>query len=201
MKIAVTGSSGLVGTALIPSLTTRGHNIVRLVRGTTAPGSGDVAWNPPSGKIDAGGLEGLDAVVHLAGENIAGRRWNAEQKAHILNSRVQGTKLLSETLVKLARPPRATYRRFGNRFLRRSGAPRAHRNSPIRQRLSARSLSKLGNSDRGCRPSRDSRRPLAFRRFTQLPRRRVSQDAHSLQVGARRPNRHWAAVVELACSR
>jgi uncharacterized protein (TIGR01777 family) len=56
--------------------------------------------------IDAGGLEGLDAVVHLAGENIAARRWNAEQKALIRDSRVQGTKLLCETLAKLQRPPR-----------------------------------------------------------------------------------------------
>jgi uncharacterized protein len=104
MKIAVTGSTGLVGSALVPFLTTGGHHVTRIVRtGTT---EADTVWNPGTGQIDAARLEGLDAVVHLAGENIAARRWNAEQKARIRDSRVQGTKLLCETLAKLQRPPR-----------------------------------------------------------------------------------------------
>ena len=104
MKIAITGSTGLVGSALVSFLTTGGHHVTRIVRTTTA--EGDAVWNPVTGQIDADRLEGLDAVVHLAGENIAARRWNAEQKGRIRDSRVQGTKLLCETLAKLQRPPR-----------------------------------------------------------------------------------------------
>ena len=92
MKIAITGSTGLVGSALIPVLAIGGHHVVRIVRSGGAPD--DVVWDPNSGRIDRERLEGLDAVVHLAGENIAARRWNAEQKARIRDSRVLGTKLL-----------------------------------------------------------------------------------------------------------
>ena len=103
MKIAITGSTGLVGSALVPFLNTGGHHITRIVRTSTA--MADAVWDPVAGQIDAARLEGLDAVVHLAGENIAARRWNPEQKARIRRSRVQGTKLLCETLAKLQRPP------------------------------------------------------------------------------------------------
>ena len=106
MKIAITGSTGLVGSALNPFLTTGGHHVVRMVRTGAAASGDDLGWDPNRGTIDARRLEGLDAVVHLAGENIATRRWNAEQKARIRDSRVQGTKLLCETVAKLKRPPR-----------------------------------------------------------------------------------------------
>jgi hypothetical protein len=104
MKLAITGSTGLVGSALVPFLTTAGHHVTRIVR--TRSTEGDAVWNPDAGQIDAAALEGLDAVVHLAGENIAARRWNAEQKSRIRDSRVQGTRLLCETLAKLRQPPR-----------------------------------------------------------------------------------------------
>lgn len=104
MKIAITGSTGLVGSALVPFLTTGGHHVTQIVR--TSKTEADALWNPGTGQIDAARLEGLDAVVHLAGENIAARRWNAEQKARLRDSRVKGTNLLCETLAKLQRPPR-----------------------------------------------------------------------------------------------
>lgn len=104
MKIAITGSTGLVGSALVPFLNTGGHHATRIVRPSTT--EADAVWDPVTGQIDAARLEGLDAVVHLAGENIAARRWNAEQKARIRDSRVQGTRLLCETLAKLRQPPR-----------------------------------------------------------------------------------------------
>jgi uncharacterized protein len=105
MKIAVTGSTGLVGSALVPFLTTGGHQVVRIVRSNGGVTEEAVSWDPSSGRIDASRLEGLDAVVHLAGENIAARRWNAAQKARIRDSRVQGTKLFCETLARLKHPP------------------------------------------------------------------------------------------------
>lgn len=104
MKILVTGASGLVGRALVPLLTAEGHEAARLVR--SAPGAGDVPWDPDAGTLGAEALEGFDGVVHLAGENIASGRWNTEKKRRIRESRVRGTRLLSETLAALKRPPR-----------------------------------------------------------------------------------------------
>ena len=105
MNILVTGSTGLVGSAVVPFLTTGGHRVVRLVRGT-ARGPDEVEWHPQEGIIDAAKLEGLDAVVHLAGENIATSRWSTAKKARIRDSRVIGTRVLSEALAKLSRKPR-----------------------------------------------------------------------------------------------
>lgn len=104
MDIALTGSSGLIGTHLVDVLTGAGHRVLRLVRRT--PASTDEArWDPERGTIDAASLEGLDAVVHLAGEGIGERRWTPEQKARIRSSRVDGTMLLATTLAGLQRPP------------------------------------------------------------------------------------------------
>lgn len=103
MKILVTGSTGLIGSSLIELLRTEGHSAVRLRRGRAD--AGDVLWNPDSGDIELNGLEGADAAVHLAGENIASGRWTAERKQRILDSRVKGTTLLAKSLGKLQRPP------------------------------------------------------------------------------------------------
>ncbi|MBX9693593.1 MAG: TIGR01777 family oxidoreductase [Cyanobacteria bacterium] len=103
MKVLVTGSHGLVGSHLIPFLTSQGHQIVRLVRSHAE--KDDVLWNPSSGDIDRDALEGFDAVVHLAGDNIASGRWTAAKKEEIRASRVEGTKLLCETLATLKKPP------------------------------------------------------------------------------------------------
>lgn len=105
MNILVTGSTGLVGSALVPFLTTGGHHVLRLVRGA-ARRDDEITWNPETGEIDLAKLEGLDAVVHLAGENIASGRWTATKKARIHDSRVNGARLLSEALSKLSRKPR-----------------------------------------------------------------------------------------------
>jgi uncharacterized protein (TIGR01777 family) len=105
MKILVTGASGLIGTALVSSLTSSGHEVTRLVRGQPKPGEKAAHWDPIAGSIDASALEGLDAVVHLAGENIA-ERWTAAKKARIRESRVKGTQLLCETLTRLSSPPK-----------------------------------------------------------------------------------------------
>lgn len=103
MRVAITGSSGLIGTALRRSLEADGHVVVRVVRGAGGPGT--VRWDVDRGEIDAAGLEGLDAVVHLAGEGIATKRWTDDQKRRIKESRTRGTALLSEALASLARKP------------------------------------------------------------------------------------------------
>ena len=105
MKILVSGSHGLVGKALINSLTTDGHEVLRLVRRARAFGAAEVEWHPNEGQIDAQHLEGLDVVVHLAGESIASGRWTDSKKRAIRESRVKGTSLLSEVLAHLSRPP------------------------------------------------------------------------------------------------
>lgn len=105
MKILVSGSHGLVGKALINSLTTDGHEVLRLVRRARTFGALEVEWHPNQGQIDAEHLEGLDVVVHLAGESIASGRWTDDKKRAICESRVKGTSLLSEALARLSRPP------------------------------------------------------------------------------------------------
>jgi len=105
LRIAVTGATGMVGEALCAFLTTGGHRVLRLVRG--APKNGDeVRWDPSGGAWDASPLEGCDAVIHLAGENIAARRWSADHKARVLASRVEGTRSLVAALGRLERKPR-----------------------------------------------------------------------------------------------
>lgn len=105
MKILVTGSTGLVGSALIPSLKAEGHQVVRLVRSEPKDAATEIYWNPEQGTINAAELEGLAAVVHLAGENLAEGRWTDEKKKRIRESRVQGTKLLSEALAQVSAKP------------------------------------------------------------------------------------------------
>ena len=104
MKILVTGATGLVGSALVPFLAGDGHEVARL--GRSAPGAGDIRWDPDAGVLEAAALEGFDGLVHLAGENIASGRWNVEKKRRIKESRVNGTLLLAGTLAGLERPPR-----------------------------------------------------------------------------------------------
>lgn len=103
MRVAITGSTGLLGTALRRALSERGDEVVRVVRNN--PGAGDALWDINAGTIDADALEGVDVVVHLAGEGIGEKKWSDEQKAKIRDSRVRGTALLSETLAALDTKP------------------------------------------------------------------------------------------------
>jgi uncharacterized protein (TIGR01777 family) len=105
MRILVTGASGLLGTALQSFLSTGGHEVIALSRAIRSR-AGVRHWDPESGSIDISVFEGIDAVVHLAGESIASRRWTQHQKRRILESRVRGTKLLCDTIARLRDKPR-----------------------------------------------------------------------------------------------
>jgi hypothetical protein len=103
MRIAITGSRGLIGAAVAADLTAAGHSIVRLVR--SAPHDDEVRWNPAA-PCDLSPLEGIDAAIHLAGENVGAGRWTPARKAAIRASRIEGTRNLVSGLVRLERPPR-----------------------------------------------------------------------------------------------
>jgi len=103
MKVAITGSSGLIGTALRQALVARGDSVTRVVRGN--PSSDDVLWDIEAGEIESAKLEGVDAVVHLAGEGIGESKWSPEQKAKILESRTLGTALIAGAIAGLADKP------------------------------------------------------------------------------------------------
>ncbi len=112
MKIAITGSTGLVGSVLIPFLLTGGHQVIRLVRkarDTNDDGTSSILWGPDQEELNASELEGVDAVINLAGESIAGKRWTDEQKKRIIDSRVKGTGLLARTLSQMKQPPKVFF--------------------------------------------------------------------------------------------
>jgi uncharacterized protein (TIGR01777 family) len=104
MRVAITGSSGLIGSALVQSLEADGHIAVRVVRSGGGPGT--VRWDIDRAEIEAEGLDGLDGVVHLAGEGIGEKRWTDDQKRRIRESRTAGTDLLARALASLpSKPP------------------------------------------------------------------------------------------------
>jgi uncharacterized protein (TIGR01777 family) len=131
MRILVTGSTGLIGTALIALLTTEGHEVGRLVRTPPRRDSEEIPWDPGAGRLDPLVLEGFDGVVHLSGENIGEGRWTAARKQAIVESRIKSTGLLCEALATLHQPPKVLvcasaigyYGDRGDELLREDSAP------------------------------------------------------------------------------
>ena len=105
MRVLVSGSTGLIGSSLVRSLESGGHDVVRLLRPQSRTSANGIMWDPAARSLEPGELEGFDAVVHLSGENIANRRWSAAQMARIKDSRIGSTTLLAETLASLDSPP------------------------------------------------------------------------------------------------
>lgn len=132
MKVLVTGASGLVGSKLVPKLTSDGHEVSRLTR-SDPKGAHDITWNPAARELPKAPLEGLDAVIHLAGENIAGGRWTPKMKERLRSSRIDATRFLCETLSQLQRPPKSLicasaigyYGNRGSEILTESAGPGA----------------------------------------------------------------------------
>ncbi len=106
LRVAITGPSGLIGSNLSAFLRVGGHDAVHLVRRAPEPGSNEIMWTPGTGETDAQALSGIDAIVHLAGENLFSGRWNPRKKETILKSRSESTERLCKTLAKLERPPK-----------------------------------------------------------------------------------------------
>lgn len=131
MRVAITGAGGLIGRQLVSELTAAGGAVVRLVR--RGPGPGQVLWNPQAEQQDLRDLEGVEAVVHLAGENVAASRWTPRRKQELTASRVQATRGLCEGLARLRQPPRVLisasavgwYGNRGTEWLDESSAPGA----------------------------------------------------------------------------
>src|SRR5258705_11587248 len=121
LKVAVSGATGLIGAALTLRLRNDGHDVVPLVRRSVRTGEQAIAWDPATGNIDRNSLEGCDAVVNLAGENIFGR-WTAAKKQRIQGSRVAGTRLVSEAIAGLERRPQVLLAASAVGFYRDRGA-------------------------------------------------------------------------------
>ena len=100
MRIAVTGSTGLIGTALVGQLKAEGHTVQRLVR-RKPNSSEEIQWDPAAGTIDLAALEGVDAIIHLAGAGVGDKRWNTKYRATILNSRLLGTTTIANAVTTL----------------------------------------------------------------------------------------------------
>jgi len=128
MNVLISGATGLIGSSLSEELERGGHSITRLTR--SPKGENDIRWDPDAGTIE-GSLEGTDAVVHLAGESIAGGRWTSSKKERIMQSRKKGTRLLAEAVAGLPTPPRVMvsasavgyYGDRGNELLREDSRP------------------------------------------------------------------------------
>jgi uncharacterized protein (TIGR01777 family) len=106
LRVLLTGSSGLIGTALTHFLTVGGHTVVPLTRGRVSDNPDAPTWDPKARRLDPRVFDGIDAVVHLAGESLAAFRWTEEKKERILSSRREGTALLAGAMAKLPRPPK-----------------------------------------------------------------------------------------------
>ena len=129
----MSGARGFIGSTIVSFLKGKGDEVVRLIRGEPPVGSRDVRWDPANGFIDKSKLEGFDAVIHLAGEQIANGRWTEKKKQEIRESRTKGTNLLAQSLAALSKPPKVLvsasaigyYGDRGNEILTEDSSPGA----------------------------------------------------------------------------
>jgi hypothetical protein len=129
MRVAITGSSGLIGSALRARLAKQGHDAIPIVRRDAAPG--EIAWDPEGGTLDPADLAGVDAVVNLAGAGIAGRRWTDSYKRQILDSRTRTTSLISRAIANSEDGPRVLLSGSGIDFYGDQGEAKLDESSPV----------------------------------------------------------------------
>ena len=198
MKVMVTGASGLIGSALVPVLESSGNEVVQLTR-SPARRAGEYRWDPAQGYIDAGALDGVDAVVHLAGETVAGR-WTDAKKRRIMDSRVQGTRLVSEAIAGLDRKPAVLVSASGiGVYGERGDEPRTEEGALGDGFLA--DVVRVGGRRRSGPRCGDQGRAHALRHRAEPPGRRAAGPAPSVQAGPRRAGRRRAAVRELGRDR
>ena len=134
MRVAITGSTGLIGGALTASLLGEGHTVVRLVRrpprGSQVPGLEEAEWRAEQGRVDTVALRGTEAVVHLAGEPIGPALWTRQRRAAIRRSRVRGTRALTQALARMSSPPPRLLSASGMHFYGDTGGTVATEESP-----------------------------------------------------------------------
>ncbi|CAN5692824.1 TIGR01777 family oxidoreductase [soil metagenome] len=116
MRILISGASGFIGSTLADKLTSSGHRVIRLTRRPVSRGQDAVQWDPESGRLEPADLDGVEAVVHLAGEGIGDHRWTEGHKARVLDSRVRGTNLLAVTIAGLESPPKVMVSQSGAHY-------------------------------------------------------------------------------------
>jgi uncharacterized protein len=124
VRVLISGASGFIGSALTKELTSSGHRVISLTRRPVTSEQDAVSWDPREGRLDPGDLEGIDAVVHLAGEGIGDHRWTETRKARVLDSRVRGTNLLAETIAGLVTPPKVMVSQSGTHYYGFEGGDR-----------------------------------------------------------------------------
>lgn len=144
LDIAITGANGFLGRRLIPFLTTGGHRVRSVVRRPMA--STDIRWNPADGLLDGAALNGVDAVIHLAGAPIAAGRWTAERRRQIMESRTTGTTLLAETLAQLPHPPKVLISASAIGIYGDRGAEELTEESPLRTGANALFVERVGHA-------------------------------------------------------
>ena len=134
-NILISGATGLIGTHLIPYLEKKGNTVLRLTRNPI--NDNDIKWDLKSSSIHLHSTKQIDAVIHLAGENITSRRWSKSQKEKILKSRELGTRLLSESIAKLPIPPKVLISASGiNYYDQDSDGPHTEDSPPGKRFLS-----------------------------------------------------------------
>ena len=201
MEIAITGASGLIGSALSAALRAAGDRPVALVRRAVVAGEDAIEWNPAEGRIDAAALEGMHGVVHLAGAGIGDKRWTDAYKREVLDSRTGPTRLLTETLASLQRPPAVLvsgsaigyYGDRGDEVLTETSGPGDLFLSEVCVAWEAAAKPAV---DAGIRVAYTAHGHRARR-----PRGCVAQTAPAVQARRRRPHGLGPAVVELGVDR
>ena len=197
-RVTLTGATGLLGTRLVRALRERGDEVTVLSRSPERAREafgGDVeahAWDPAAGPAPAEALAGRDAVVHLAGENVA-QRWSDDAKRRILDSREQGTRNLVEGLRAAEPRPAALVSSSAVGYYGPHGDEQLPEDTPPGDDFLAARLRRLGARGAGGRGARHARRARAHRRRARQGRRRAGQDAAVLQGRRRRPGRRRRA--------
>ncbi len=199
MDVAITGASGLIGTALRAALEARGDRVVPVVRGRRD----GLHWDPAAGTIDADGFEGIDAVVNLAGEGIGEKRWSQEQQDRIRDSRVVGTSMLATTLADRIRPPSVLVSGsaigwYGDRD---DGVAHGGEPTAFAARLPGAGVSCVGGGDHAGERGRHPDGAPSDRDRPEQGRRHAREAAHAVQARSRRPPRPGNAVHELDLDR